>query len=306
MAGINTNYSQFYKGTEQVKTYGFGSGQKTSVARYEFNTTDDKGNKIMDKMSKEETYRTMNEISSQYGDDVIVEFSGDGLAAFDAHKMAVKYPEEHIPVPEEMKTYLEEPKAMTDEEISEATRKNIGDDMEAIMKHLDPGAYEEYRSAQKAGLSKSWEDGMIAGFRYMYQWITDNAAKDPNWLERKRGTLDALSDLETKYRNADIFIGDGSKMYSGDKEYSVILSDEELAILKNGTDKEKEKLFKLIDDSMRELSELRDKMKAAGAKDYKLGISIDKDNIVSFLANRDNKFFTATSTEEMLKHITKK
>ena len=76
-----SNYSQFYRGTEQINAYGSGAGRKEKVARDEFNTTDEKGNKVMDKMSKEESFRVMNEISSQYGDDVIVEFSGDGLAA---------------------------------------------------------------------------------------------------------------------------------------------------------------------------------------------------------------------------------
>lgn len=35
----------------------------------------------MDKMSREETLQAMKTISAQYGDNVIVEFSGDGLAA---------------------------------------------------------------------------------------------------------------------------------------------------------------------------------------------------------------------------------
>lgn len=75
------DYSQFYKGTEALKSYGNGEGKKDTLVKYEFNTTDERGNKIMDKMSKEETLRTMKEISAQYGDNVLVEFSGDGLAA---------------------------------------------------------------------------------------------------------------------------------------------------------------------------------------------------------------------------------
>lgn len=35
----------------------------------------------MDKMSREETLQARKDIRSQYGDSVIVEFSGDGLAA---------------------------------------------------------------------------------------------------------------------------------------------------------------------------------------------------------------------------------
>ena len=57
----------------------------------------------MDKMSKEDTFRTMREISAQYGDNVIVEFSGDGLAAFKEHKSKLPLPEEPArEIPEDM------------------------------------------------------------------------------------------------------------------------------------------------------------------------------------------------------------
>jgi hypothetical protein len=69
-----TGASNYYNG------YVSAAGEK-QVVKYEFNTTDEQGNKVMDKMSKEETLTAMKEISSQYGEDVIVEFSGDGMAA---------------------------------------------------------------------------------------------------------------------------------------------------------------------------------------------------------------------------------
>ena len=79
---INQNYSQFYVGTEQLKSYGSNSAaKKDTIVKYQFNTTDKDGNKVMDKMSKEETMKVLNDISSQYGENVIVQFSGDGLAA---------------------------------------------------------------------------------------------------------------------------------------------------------------------------------------------------------------------------------
>lgn len=77
---VSAKYSQFYKGTEQLKQYGSGMPAKDTLVRYEFNTVDEHGNKVMEKMSKEETLQAMKEISSQYGDNVIVEFSGDGMA----------------------------------------------------------------------------------------------------------------------------------------------------------------------------------------------------------------------------------
>ena len=79
---VNQNYSQFYVGTEQLKSYGSNSAaKKDTIVKYQFNTTDKDGNKVMDKMSKEETMKVLNDISSQYGENVIVQFSGDGLAA---------------------------------------------------------------------------------------------------------------------------------------------------------------------------------------------------------------------------------
>lgn len=81
---ITGDYSQFYAGTEQLKSYGTGGGSlvpKDTLVKYEFKTTDEEGNRIMDPMTKEEALRTMKEISSQYGENVIVEFSGNGLDA---------------------------------------------------------------------------------------------------------------------------------------------------------------------------------------------------------------------------------
>lgn len=77
---ISNSYGQFYKGTELLKTYGSGGNGKNRLVRYAFNTTDGQGNKVMEQMTKEETLQAMKEISAKYGDHVIVEFSGDGMA----------------------------------------------------------------------------------------------------------------------------------------------------------------------------------------------------------------------------------
>ncbi|MCM1251481.1 MAG: hypothetical protein NC321_01555 [Clostridium sp.] len=79
---VNQSYSQFYAGTEQLKSYSSNTAaEKDTLVKYQFNTTDEDGNKVMDRMSKEETMKVLNDISSQYGENVIVQFSGDGLAA---------------------------------------------------------------------------------------------------------------------------------------------------------------------------------------------------------------------------------
>ncbi|NBJ94682.1 hypothetical protein [Parablautia muri] len=81
---ISQSYSQFYMGTEPLKSYGNGNElvkKKDTLVKYEFNTVDAQGNKVMDEMTKEEALSAMNEISAQYGDNVLVQFSGDGLKA---------------------------------------------------------------------------------------------------------------------------------------------------------------------------------------------------------------------------------
>ena len=77
---------KFYAGTSSIKSYGNSAYKKDTLVKYEFNPKDEQGNKVMDKMSREETIQAMNDIRSQYGDNVIVEFSGDGMAAFVENK----------------------------------------------------------------------------------------------------------------------------------------------------------------------------------------------------------------------------
>lgn len=186
MAGINTNYSQFYKGTEQIKSYGSGKGQKDTIVRYEFNTTDEKGNKIMDRMSKEETFNTMNAITSQYGNNVIVEFSGDGLAALEENKGKLPIPEQGArEIPEGMITYLEGPKPLSDEELAKINERH-GDDSGALMKAYDPKAYEEMTRVHAEGVASGTQEGLVAGFRYMYNWVTNKAKTDPGWVDKAR------------------------------------------------------------------------------------------------------------------------
>lgn len=52
---MNIGYSQFYRGTTNIPSYGSGAYKKDTFVKYEFNTTDEHGNKVMDKMSREET-----------------------------------------------------------------------------------------------------------------------------------------------------------------------------------------------------------------------------------------------------------
>ena len=91
---MNMDYSQFYRGTTNIPSYGKGPYKKDTLVKYEFHTKDEQGNKVMDQMSKEETLQAMKEIRSWYGDAVIVEFSGDGMAALVESKKGGTIPED--------------------------------------------------------------------------------------------------------------------------------------------------------------------------------------------------------------------
>ena len=195
---INSNYSQFYKGTEQIKNYGSGNGKKDTIAHYEFNTTDEHGNKIMDKMSKEESYHVMNDIVSKYDDNVIVSFSGDGLSALEANKGKIPLPETPLrEVPEGTFTFLEGPKVLSEDELSEM-RKSGGTNMADVMRRLDPNAYKEYMSINEEATEKGGTESIVAGFRYMHKWITNNASKNPNWMDSydPEGKMEADHEIE--------------------------------------------------------------------------------------------------------------
>ncbi len=199
---ISSDYSQFYKGTEQLKSYGSGNGKKETIVRYEFNTTDEHGNKVMDKMSKEESFRVMNDITSQYGDNVLVSFSGDGLAALETSKGKLPIPEQpHREIPEGTFTALEGPKVLSEEELSEM-RKSGGTNMADVMRKLDPNAYKEFMSINEEAMEKGGTESIIAGFRFMYKWITNNAEKNPNWMDSydPEGKYEADHEIELSER----------------------------------------------------------------------------------------------------------
>lgn len=251
-ANINNNYGQFYRGTEQLANYGSGAGKKDTLVRYEFNMTDEKGNKIMDKMTKEETYRTMNEISSQYGDNVIVEFSGDVLTVLEQYGKGILgenvTDRELIPV-----EYLKGNHVLTEEELDAMKGSKLGDDMIAVMRDVDPDAYKEYQRISKEGIASGTREGMTAGFRYEISWINKKVNENPKWLEEYKAAQEVeteadvkssepklsekaaafLANLRKTYGDFDFIVGNAgddlrSLVKNSDKEFSVVFSTEEL------------------------------------------------------------------------------
>ena len=134
-------------------------------------------------VTEEETVEAVNDISKQYGDNVIVEFSGDGMAALADHKQLHDLPESHKEIPDWMLTQHEDPKNLTKEELAEMQGNKEGTDMEAVMRQMDPNAYKEYQNAKADGMEKGGTEGITAGFRYMYNWVTSNAKNDSHWMD---------------------------------------------------------------------------------------------------------------------------
>ncbi len=317
MEGIGTNYSQFYKGSEQIKSYGSGNGKKDTIVRYEFNTTDEKGNKIMDKMSREETFKTMNAITAQYGDNVIVEFSGDGLTALEEHKGKLPIPEQPArEIPEDMITYLDGPEPLSDEVLAKMNERH-GDDTGALMKAYDPDAYDEMCKVHAEGVASGTQEGLVAGFRYMWNWVNKTAKSDPGWVDKARKIQEEqeasksaeqklsqkakkyLESLRKKYGDFDFIIandGDDKKGLVGksSKEYSVIFSSDELEKMaddENYAAERMKKVQKIVDMSERISKEFgfgrawdKDSNSDNGVVISKMAVTFDEDGNMSLFA----------------------
>lgn len=261
------NYSQFYRGTEQLKQYGSGTNGKDTIVRYEFNTKDAQGNKVMDQMSREETLQMMKDISSQYGDNVIVEFSGDGLA---------KLVEEGKPYSnrqlseEEAAAHAEKQERFNDEVVQ----------MEGTHKTVEKGI-EETADELNTIIKKTRE---IA--------LGDN---DPEQKLSKKAK-ELFDKLRRQYGRMDFFVSDKNSdmkalLSKSNKEFSVIFSVEELEKMAEDEDYA-EKQMDRVHNAIRMSEEINERYgytsaygKNKGqAKVTKIGISIGDNGTMTFFA----------------------
>lgn len=334
--GVYQDYSRFYKGTEQLKSYGSAAAKKDTLVKYEFNTMDEKGNKVMDKMSKEESFRIMNDITSRYGENVIVEFSGDALTALEQYgKGLLGGPEKREPVPT---TPLEGVRAFTEEEWEaiQEKRANLGDDMIAVMRDVDSAAYKEYQNISQEGNASGTREGMVAGFRYLHKWIQKKANENPSWLEEYKAvqkTKEAakgkssepklskaaaafLEKLRKTYGDFDFIAGNAgddlrSLVKNSGKEFSVIFSTEELERMAADEKYAKEKInaMKGAVRMSRQINEqfgFESAFAGNGAKMTRFGIFFNGDGTTSFFAQlekSDAVWLQADSIEELLEKI---
>lgn len=255
---INQNYSQFYKGTEPLKSYGSNTaGKKDKLVRYEFNTHDEQGNKIMDKMSREETLQTMKEIRSQYGDDVIVEFSGDGMAALvegknsgDLDAIMQKRMAQRV-IPDDMVTQLESTyqkvsdsdldrmKETWHSKLREASPE-VCDELDGLMARIFDHAINHKNDGEKFGdeFIKLVQKAETAIAEYAEKEVDkeDNSSiATAGEAQLSKTAQEFLKKLRATYGNMDFFVADFSRgdnakdiLAGARNEYSVILSAEEI------------------------------------------------------------------------------
>lgn len=274
---VNNGYEQFYKGTEPIKNYGSNTNKKDKLVRYEFNTTDEHGNKVMDKMSREETLQAMKDIRSQYGDDAIVEFSGDGMAALieskksgngvELDKIMAKTPEQQV-VPDDMVTQLEGTyqKVSKNDEVNthvswhdtlKEKAPDVCDELDDLMQNILDHALNHSGDGEKFGakfveLVKKAEKA-ISAYDAKKESVEDIAVDEARkkatigetQLSEKAQTL--LKKLRETYGDMDFFVADFSKgdnakdiLSKAGKEFSVILTVEELEKMASDEKYEKE------------------------------------------------------------------
>ncbi len=300
----SSNYCQFFKGMQDIQSYGSADGQKKQIARYEFNTTDENGNHIMDKMSKEETMRTMNEISSMYGDSVIVSFSGDGLAALadDVEKKGLNPTLREIKMSEADYAYVEEQQRIANEKAKERLSQESELDkcqreFDERWQREDPEAFKKYQELCKD------EDPMVSA-RFMNEWIKSRVNGTLKKTSTDAADKEALDKLSSKYKNVSFGKDDGSMSLSGNHKFSVLLSDDELSILKYGNDNAKKKIYDIIEESLKKLTEMEEKNadndKLSGLR---VGLSIGRNNSVAFFAQNADETFLSSSLDELLEKM---
>ena len=315
---VNQDYSQFYKGTEPIKNYGSNANKKDKLVRYEFNTTDEHGNKVMDKMSREETLQVMKDIRSQYGDDAIVEFSGDGMAALveskksgngaDLDKIMAKAPEHQV-VPEDMITHLEGTYRIVsaDDEINKHVSwhdtlkekaPDVCDELDDLMQNILDHALNHSGDGEKFGarfveLVKKAEKS-ISAYDAKKESV-ENTVGETQLSEKAQSLLKKLRD---NYGDMDFFVADFSKgdnvkdiLSKAGKEFSVIFTVEELEKMASDEKYEKEYMEKV--QGSRRMSEQIDKEygftsasgeAASRTKVSKIGISINENGTTTFFA----------------------
>ena len=245
---MNINYSQFYRGATTIPTSGGGTVGPRQLVKYEFNTRDEQGNKVMDKMSREETLAAMKEIRSQYGDDVMIEFSGDGMAALvEGGKNGDL---DGIVKPDEAKQAAFQGTIIQMENAHVVKTTEDAPGRMDILKEKAPDLYNEIQELNHNIINH--KNGEKYGHRFLElhkraEKVLNAAAEEESKVEQTGETQlsqkaqKLLEKLRKKYGNIDFMVGDydnaedAKKLLSGGtKETTVLFSVEELEKMAKG------------------------------------------------------------------------
>lgn len=155
-------------------------------------------------MSREETLQAMKDISSQYGDAVIVEFSGDGMAALVEGKkgtvdacMTQEKKDAMEARNEEFQKEITQIDKSIDLPVASETEKGsyLGHGSNLVyttntldmMRTMDSSAYEEY---QKISRESSNEDRPLNTLKYLTNWYESAVKKDPSLVDQYEEQLE--------------------------------------------------------------------------------------------------------------------
>ena len=120
--------------------------------------------------------------------------------------------------------------------------------------------------------------------------------------------------LQKKYDNADVFVAgpkDDLSQIGGDLEYSIILNEDEMKLLASDDPKDKEakdKLLVQIDDAMKTISDMSDKIgKNTDDSDEiaNFGVKLDKSGKMNFFADINGGSFKADTIDNLINDLVK-
>lgn len=198
-------------------------------------------------------------------------------------------------------------KAETLEDIRDTTGKSFRTaDLEKLMEKYDPEAYAQYRRFAKGadgarttsglGFLSRWMDKVKRGLKdgTISSNSTGNATNESKLSAKAQ---EFLKNLRKQYGDYDFFVGnkgDDLKALtkSGNKEFSIIFSNEELEKMANDEDYAKEKM-QTVEQAVKMSGEINQKFGfgrafgkggAAGTEITKIGISFNEDGTTSFFA----------------------
>lgn len=110
-------------------------------------------------------------------------------------------------------------------------------------------------------------------------------------VELSRNAKNLLKELQQKYSNMDFIVGDfeteeeaAAYLDRGTKDYSVLMSAEELEKMANDEDAKKEGMDK-IESARNQLAYLQTQLKESGEDVKKLGVTFEKDGTTTLFAS---------------------